>query len=122
MLAPCRRLRYMAHQLTLTGAATGAAARIAAARVVATGRLNPVPALDLADWVRPGDDSLSREELRRLGEILSAQWIHEGGAATGLSKGQWLERWREFHANNPGHPALCMPAAYALDQRPPTAP
>ncbi|MCI0681985.1 MAG: serine/threonine-protein kinase [Gemmataceae bacterium] len=91
LLAPPRRLGNMVYQLTLTGAAP---------HVIATGRLNPIRGVDLGSWVRTPDERLSGADLRLLGEVVSSQRIHDGGAATGLSKDEWLTRWRALQAKN----------------------
>ncbi len=89
LLAPPRRLGAMVYQLTLTGKS---------GHVVGSGRLNPILAFDLDNWVRAPDERLSVEEIRLLGEIVSSQRIHEGGAATSLSTDEWHERWRAFRS------------------------
>jgi WD40 repeat protein len=101
MVAPVRRGDNMVYQLALAGSGT---------HVLAAGRLKCVIGFRLDDWIRPPDDRLPREDLRLLGEIVSSQRIHEGGAATSLSRGQWLERWQEFQNRHPAYPLCRMPA------------
>jgi WD40 repeat protein len=90
MLAPPRYLGDMVYQLTLTGTSS---------HVVASGRLKQIRGVDLDNWVRAPDERL-REDLRYLGEIISSQRIHEGGAATALSKDEWVARWNALRAKN----------------------
>ncbi len=108
MVAPIRRVPEMVHQLTLTKGG---------AHVVATGRLDAVHAFYLTDWVRAPDAGLSRSALQLLGEIVASQRIHEGGAATSLSREEWLARWNEFRRDHPDHPALLFPTAPAAKDR-----
>jgi len=91
MLAPPRHLGDMVYQLTLTGTFS---------HIVASGRLKQISGVDLNNWVRAPDERLKREDLLLLGEIVSSQRIHEGGAATGLSKDEWVARWNSLRAKN----------------------
>jgi WD40 repeat protein len=101
MVAPPRRVPDMVYQLALTKGGT---------HVVAAGRLSPMRAFAIADWIRQPDPHLSGDDIRLLGEILSSQQIHEGRAATGLSTDQWLQRWQEFRSKHPNYEVLSMPA------------
>ncbi|MBI2803419.1 MAG: protein kinase [Planctomycetes bacterium] len=100
MISPVRRLSDMVFQLAVT--ADGE-------HVIAAGRVKAQHGFDLKAWIRKPDRQFRSDELRRLGEILSSQHIHDGGAATRLSKDQWLNRWREFRIRYPDHPVLRGP-------------
>jgi eukaryotic-like serine/threonine-protein kinase len=102
MVAPVRRLPDMVYQLALTKNG---------AHVVAAGRIDPMHAFDINEWIRPPDTRLPHDELRLLGEILSNQRVHDGGAATSLSRDQWFERWREFRSRFPDHGVLRVPGS-----------
>lgn len=59
---------------------------------------------------------LSRDEVRRLGELLSSQRIHESGAATTLTSAEWIDRWNTFREKHPDHPALKAPKSVAINE------
>jgi hypothetical protein len=80
------------------------------------GRLPTISAFALDNWLPAPDNLLPREDVRLLGEIVSSRRIHEGGAATNLTKEQWLERWQTFKTRYPEYPLLRFPAA-ALKNR-----
>ncbi len=101
LVAPVRVVPDMVYDLALLGNGS---------HVLASGRLKVLHAFALDGWIRPVDASLSRDDLQLIGEIVSSQRIHEGGAATGLSRTQWLERWNEFHKRHPNHPLLGFPS------------
>jgi len=87
MIAPTRRMTGMVYQLSL-GSGTN---------IVASGRLNPCQTFRWDDWIMEPKMQLTREEMKQLGEILSAQRIHDGGAVTNLTCDQWMSRWQQFH-------------------------
>ncbi len=97
MIAPMRRLPDMVYQLSLSKDES---------HVLASGRLDPVHVFDWRRWILGPDSSLGRADVRLLGEILSSQRVHEGGAATSLTSAQWLERWTAFREKHPQHPLL----------------
>ena len=103
LLAPERREPGAVYQIALTNAGDS---------ILVAGRFDNIHSLTLADWIRPPDTVLQPEDLRLLGEILSCERIHEGGAATSLSRAEWLERWREFHGKYPDHPLLQAPPLF----------
>ncbi len=100
LVAPVRVVPDMVYDLAMLGNGS---------HVLAAGRLKALQAFALDGWIRPPDPRLSRDDLQLLGEIVSSQRIHEGGAATGLSRTQWLERWNEFHKRHPNHPVFRFP-------------
>jgi WD40 repeat protein len=107
MVAPTRKVPSMVYQLALTPNGT---------HVMVAGRLTTISAFALDDWLPAPDNLLPREDVRLLGEIVSSRRIHEGGAATSLSKEQWLERWQTFKTKYPQYPLLRYSAA-ALGNR-----
>lgn len=100
LVAPVRMVPDMVYDLALVGNGS---------HVLAAGRLKVLRAFALEGWIRPADPALTREDLKLLGEIVSSQRIHEGGSATGLTRAEWLERWREFQQRHPNHPTLRSP-------------
>ena len=78
-------------------------------QVLASGRLNPIHDFDWHQWILEPDTRLNRDDVRLLGEILAAQRVHEGGAATSLTSAEWLERWTKFHEKHPTHPLFTIP-------------
>ncbi len=100
LIAPSWRMPDMIYQLSLEGSGS---------QVIASGRISSVRRFDRSRWILAGDSQLKREDVRLLGEILSSQRIHEGGAATSLTSEEWIERWTKFRNNYPDHPALRMP-------------
>jgi len=90
-IAPPRRLPGMVYQLTL--AAGGE-------QVIASGRLQPCRMIRWRQWIREPDVTLSRTRIRQLGELVSGQHIHEGGAVANLTAAEWLARWNEFHESH----------------------
>ncbi len=100
LIAPSWRMPDMIYQLSLEGSG---------AQVIASGRSSSVRRFDRSRWIVAGDSQLNREDVKLLGEILSSQRIHEGGAATSLTSEEWLERWIKFRNQYPDHPVLRMP-------------
>jgi WD40 repeat protein len=67
-------------------------------RFVVAGWATDLYVFDLADLYRPAD--LDVDDLVVLGELLSGLRINEGDV-TGLTTGEWLERWRGFRQRHP---------------------
>ena len=101
MIAPPRRMPEMIYQLSLDGSGS---------QVIASGRLSPIRRFEWDRWIRKTDAQLDRDDVKLLGEILSSQRIHEGGAATSLTSAQWIERWTKFRKKHPDGSALQMPS------------
>ena len=100
MIAPARRMPGMIYQLSQSNCGS---------QVLASGRLNPIHDFDWHQWILEPDTRLNRDDVRLLGEILAAQRVHEGGAATSLTSAEWLERWTKFHEKHPTHPLFTIP-------------
>ncbi|MBC7819488.1 MAG: PD40 domain-containing protein [Planctomycetaceae bacterium] len=97
MIAPARQLPGMVYQLSLHGSSP---------RVIASGNISPMRVFDWNQWILEPDTELNREDVRLLGEIVSSQRVHEGGAATSLTSAEWIDRWKQFRAKHPDGPAL----------------
>jgi WD40 repeat protein len=89
MIAPAREMGRMVYQLSLSGSGRD---------VVASGRIHPSQAIHLDGWILSPESEWSREEMLRLGEILSSQTIRQGGAVTSLTTNEWMLRWKQFQA------------------------
>jgi WD40 repeat protein len=100
VLAPVRRFPEMVYQLMLSGDNS---------QFIVPGRHHEVHGLAWSRWIQAPDAELDRDEVRLLGEILASQRVHEGGAATPLSKSEWLARWNVFREKHPQHAALKAP-------------
>lgn len=100
LIAPSMRMPDMVYQLS---------SETFGSHVIASGKISQVRRFDRSRWILAGDTQLNREDVKLLGEILSSQRIHEGGAATSLTSEQWLERWTKFRKKYPDHPVLRMP-------------
>ncbi len=74
MIAPARQMSGMVYQLSRHSAST---------RVIASGSIKPMRSFDWNQWIPEPDTRLSREDVRRLGEILSPQRVHEGARRPG---------------------------------------
>ncbi len=91
MIAPARRMPGMVYQLSLGRQGTD---------IIASGRIQPNGSFRWNDWIADGNLPLGREEMRQLGEILSAQRVHEGGAVISLTSAEWMQRWQQFHTRH----------------------
>lgn len=91
MIAPTKQTGNMVYQLSLSGSGK---------EIVASGRLHPCRTILWRDWIVERESRLTQDETRLMGELLSGQWIHEGGAVTNLTSDQWIERWDRFHSGN----------------------
>jgi WD40 repeat protein len=91
MIAPARRLPGMVYQVSLSGDGT---------TVIASGRVHPCRMLRWNEWIRGPSLPLSRKELLLLGEIVSGQYIHDGGEVASLTSAEWMDRWQQFHATH----------------------
>ncbi len=99
MIAPARQMPGMVYQLSHSSTSP---------RVIASGGIKPMRSFDWTQWIPDPDTQLSREDVRLLGEILSSQRVHEGGAATRLTSAEWIGRWKKFQEKHPDGPALQM--------------
>lgn len=97
MVAPIRVMPSMVYQLSQANPAT---------HILASGTVDPIRIFDWSRWIRQPDTRLSRDDVRLLGELLSSQRVHEGGAATPLSSVEWWERWAAFRSKHPDYLAL----------------
>jgi WD40 repeat protein/peroxiredoxin len=68
---------------------------------VVSGTGSFVSAFSLGDLYRR--DELDLDDLCALGEILSAQRIHEGGGEVNLTTDEWSDRWSRFRKLHPEH-------------------
>jgi WD40 repeat protein len=92
MIAPSRQLPNRVLQLSLSEVGH---------KVFASGERHPIRGFDWKQWILEPDTHLSRADVKLLGEIVSSQRVHEGGAATRLTSDQWLKRWNEFREKHP---------------------
>lgn len=99
MIAPARQIPGMIYQLSHNGPSS---------RVIASGNSDSIRSFDWKQWIPQSDMPLSRDDVRLLGEILSSQRVHEGGAATRLTSAEWIERWNQFQEKHPDGPVLRM--------------
>ena len=97
MMAPMQHMPDMVYQLSRSNQGS---------QVLASGQLKSILSFDWSRWILEPDTQLNRADVRLLGEILAAQRVHEGGAATSLTTAEWLERWTAFHQKHPEHPLL----------------
>lgn len=108
MMAPARSMPGMVFQLSRPAGLS---------RVIASGSLHPIRVFNWNQWIVEPDTKLSREDVRLLGEIVSSQRVHEGGAATHLTSAEWIERWKKFRKNHPNDPTFKMspPKSLSVD-------
>ncbi len=107
MIAPARQMPGMIYQLSHHSASS---------RVIASGNTNPMRSFDWNQWIPEPDTQLGRKDVRLLGEILSSQRVHEGGAATSLTSAEWIGRWKQFREKYPDGPALQMSNSLKLSE------
>lgn len=107
MIAPARKMPRMVYQLTRSDFAP---------QVIASGQIVPMRGFDWSRWILEPDTRLSRDDVRLLGELLSSERIHEGGAATHLTSAEWIERWNKFREKHPDSPVLKFPTSASNDQ------
>ena len=99
LIAPARQMPGKIFQLSRHAGSS---------RVIASGENRPMRGFDANQWILEPDMQLSRDDVRLLGEILSSQRVHAGGAATGLTSAEWFERWKKFREKHPDGSALQM--------------
>lgn len=99
LIAPARRMPGKVFQLSRHAGSS---------RVIASGEHRSMRSFDANQWILEPDMRLSRDDVRLLGEILSSQRIHSGGAATSLTSAEWVDRWKQFRDKHPEGTALQM--------------
>lgn len=102
LMAPVRRLPGKLYQLARSDYGS---------HVLVSGQLSPARGFDWKQWILEPDPYLNSDDIRLLGEILTSQRVHEGGAAMSLNSTQWMERWTRFHEKHPNHPLFALPQA-----------
>lgn len=107
MIAPARSQSGMIYQLSRGGSGS---------QVIASGQIGSMFGFDWRQWILEPDMQLSRDDVRRLGELLSSQRIHESGAATTLTSAEWIDRWNTFREKHPDYPALKAPKSVAINE------
>lgn len=103
-LAPSRRMSSMAFRVAANAGET---------KLLVSGRDLRLKCIDLAAWMPPDDPELTGSDARLLGEILSSQFIHTGGAETSLTTEDWISRWTEFVSRYPQYFQPKSQAAHA---------
>ncbi len=70
-------------------------------RAIVAGLCPFVHGFDLSALANPAGLGLGADDLKALGELVSAQSIHAGGGTVNLTSAEWLDRWQRFRAAHP---------------------
>ena len=73
---------------------------------VIAGQSKSLTVIRLQDWSEPVGEQIDVADLRRCGELLSGQHVHEGGGVVNLTTQQWRDCWNSFHERHPRYGQL----------------